>query len=454
MNKISIAFFLLVLTSSFAHSQELVPTETEALLECIVTDPDKIPEEDATVLVESTDKTFSQKGKSDIDGKFKLLVPEGKKYTIKVTKFGKDFFFSNIDIPAAEGASEFTQHLRIKLVKFYVRGYTLDNLYFDTNKWDIEKYTIKKTDVTSKETDRNIPKYAIEVWFKRKNDIDLDLFLQSFEQKTKDLAIKKFDLPKKDKNKNLLLEISIPDLHLAKLAWSKETGQDYDIDIASKLYNKTIDNLLSKSPLDRIEKIIFPVGNDFFQFDNENSQTTAGTYVDSDSRWQKMFIRGCELLVENITKLSQIAPVHVLIVPGNHDQLSSQYLGYYIQARFRNNKNIVIDNEPKTRKYFTFGENLLGFTHGKEEKHNDLPLIMATECKESWGKTKYKSIHLGHLHKESVREINGVKVRIIPSLCATDSWHSKKGYCGNIRAAEAFVYDRVNGLESIYYYNL
>lgn len=141
MNKAILSAFLLVYSCAL-FAQDLIPTETEALLECIVTDPDKIPEEGAVLIIESEDKTFSQKGISDIDGKFRLLAPEGKRYKIQVQKFGKDFFF-NVDLPMVDGASEFTQPLRIKLVKFYVRGYTLDHMYFDVNKWEIkpEDYT-------------------------------------------------------------------------------------------------------------------------------------------------------------------------------------------------------------------------------------------------------------------------------------------------------------------------
>jgi OOP family OmpA-OmpF porin len=138
MNKVILSILFLMVFSVTSFCQVLQPTETEALLECIITDPERIPEEGAIVIVETSDKSFTKEGTSDIDGKFKLLVPEGKKINITVKKFGKDFHFNNIELPLADGPSEFTQFLRIKLVKSYVRGYTLDHLYFDVNKWDIK----------------------------------------------------------------------------------------------------------------------------------------------------------------------------------------------------------------------------------------------------------------------------------------------------------------------------
>ena len=138
MNKVILSILFLMVFSVTSFCQVLQPTETEALLECIITDPERIPEEGAIVIVETSDKSFTKEGISDIDGKFKLLVPEGKKINITVKKFGKDFHFNNIELPLIDGPSELTQFLRIKLVKSYVRGYTLDHLYFDVNKWDIK----------------------------------------------------------------------------------------------------------------------------------------------------------------------------------------------------------------------------------------------------------------------------------------------------------------------------
>jgi OOP family OmpA-OmpF porin len=141
MNKVMITLLFLVSFSLEGFCQDLQPTETEAILECIVTDIEKIPEEGAIVTVESADKSFSKQGTTDIDGKFKLLAPEGQKYNINVKKFGKDFNFLNIDLPLVDGASEFVQTLKIQLIKSYVRGYMLDHLHFDVNKWDIKPDT-------------------------------------------------------------------------------------------------------------------------------------------------------------------------------------------------------------------------------------------------------------------------------------------------------------------------
>jgi hypothetical protein len=40
----------------------------------------------------------------------------------------------------------------------------------------------------------------------------------------------------------------------------------------------------------------------------------------------------------------------------------------------------------------------------------------------------------------------GVKIRVLPSLCAPDSWHSDEHYVANIPASQAFVWDFDEGM--------
>ncbi len=141
MNKIILSLLFFTVVSLNAFCQQLVPTETEALLECVVTDPQKIPEVGVKIFVESEDKSFTKEGISDIDGKFKLLVPEEKKYKIKVEKFGQ-FGIYNVEIGLYDGGAEITQPLILKTILSSIRTYTLNHLYFDVNKWDIKQEAI------------------------------------------------------------------------------------------------------------------------------------------------------------------------------------------------------------------------------------------------------------------------------------------------------------------------
>jgi hypothetical protein len=250
-----------------------------------------------------------------------------------------------------------------------------------------------------------------------------------------------------------LLELSVFDLHIGKLSWDKETGEDYDINIAVERYRTAIKSLLSRvRPMD-IDRILLPVGNDMINIDSKLGTTTAGTSQDGDSRFGKMFRTAKELLVDTISELSQIAPVDVIIVPGNHDELTMFTLGEVLDAWFHNDKSVTINNSPKLRKYYQYYECMLMFTHGNREKHTDLGMIAANEEKHMWANTSHREVHLGHYHKSKVMnylavdEYQGFKVRILPSLSGTDAWHFSKGY-NSQKAAKAFVWHRTDGLIS------
>jgi len=257
-----------------------------------------------------------------------------------------------------------------------------------------------------------------------------------------------------------MLEVNIFDLHFGKLCWNGETGEDYDTKIASKRFHQAIDDLITKSQHYKLKKILFPIGNDFFNSDNHRNTTTNLTPQDEDLRWMKTFRNGRKLMVEGIEKLMQVADVEVVIVQGNHDFERSYYLGDSLEAWFRNNKNVTINNEATPRKYVKFGLNLIGLTHGNNEKTSDLPLLMASEKKDLWSDTKFHEWHLGHLHHkkqfqfQSVAEQKGCTIRFMRSLSGTDAWHNLKGYVQNIQSAESFIWHKTEGLVCHQFFNL
>jgi hypothetical protein len=89
---------------------------------------------------------------------------------------------------------------------------------------------------------------------------------------------------------------------------------------------------------------------------------------------------------------------------------------------------------------------MLMWTHGDEGRRLDYPLLMATEQPEMFGETKYREAHTGDKHQTRVEEVHGVRVRILPSLAEVDEWHHRKTFTGSLLSAEAFVWNRDDGL--------
>ncbi len=261
-----------------------------------------------------------------------------------------------------------------------------------------------------------------------------------------------FQKPTKNSAADCCYVLNIHDLHLAKLAWSPETGgAPWDIHIADQTYRDTVDDLIAKAPVDRIEKVVVIVGSDMLQVDNDQSSTSAGTFVDSDSRLPKVFEIAAKMMVATIAKLAARFDVEAMVIPGNHDHVVSFFLGQYLSAWFREHPRVTVNASPKSRKYIPYGKTLIGFDHGDETPGKDLPLLAMRENQSTISQFRFTEILSGHLHSEQSDDYKGIVVRVAPALCSADKWHSDKGFLGAIRRAQGLLYQRENGLEAIFY---
>jgi hypothetical protein len=248
-----------------------------------------------------------------------------------------------------------------------------------------------------------------------------------------------------------LLTIDIADLHLGKLATLSETGEEYNVNIAMQRCEEAVLELLRKASGFNIKQVLFVIGNDVLHTDNVKRQTTNGTDQDTDGAWYDNYKLARELYVRIIEHLALKFEVHVVHNPSNHDYMSGYMLADSVFAWLHKHPNITWDITIKHRKYFKFGENLIGTSHGDGAKLDNLPLLMAEEAKEDWASTKYRQIFLHHLHHmkkfkfQTGSDFPGVTVEYLRSPSGTDSWHHKNGYQHAPKAIEGFIHSFFNG---------
>lgn len=387
-------------------------------------------------------------------------LPSPESYIITNTD-NKTYHF---DMPSGQGSVQFETQETIGSLEDIIRVCDID-----TDKFEVTSYNIKSYNAWIKNEQKEIENkqlFSVHASLKaKKTDTSLDKQKDIIIEEMKNHNPYKLHLPTDFKewlvseplSGECALEISIPDLHIGKLAWGKETGEDYDIQEAVSRYKKAIKTILERVPLKDVNKIILPVGNDMINVDSKFNLTTAGTPVSCDSRFGKMFQTTKNLLINTIEKLSAIAPVDVVVISGNHDTHSMFTLGEVLDAWFHDNPIVHIFNQPTQRKYYQYGNTALMFTHGNEEKHTELGMIFAAEQPQLWADTKYRFCQLGHFHKTkklnfvSVDEHQGFQVEIIPSLSGTDAWHNQKGY-HSLKGAKAYLYHKDQGRIAEYSY--
>lgn len=241
-----------------------------------------------------------------------------------------------------------------------------------------------------------------------------------------------------------LLVIDPADIHIGKLCSAFETGDAYNHKIAIDRVKSGVLGILQRAQGFGVDKILFVIGNDILHVDNAKHTTTSNTPQDTELMWYDAFLVARKLLIECIEMLITVAPVHVQYDPSNHDYISGFMLAQGIEAWFRNNKNITFNVSIAHRKYFTYGSNLIGTTHGDGAKEVNLPMLMAHESKD-WNSCKHRYYYIHHIHHKKSKDYMSVCVESLRSPSGTDSWHHRNGFEHSPKAVEGFIHHKKHG---------
>ena len=257
--------------------------------------------------------------------------------------------------------------------------------------------------------------------------------LQSFTPKFK--KIKRKEL--KDSH---LLVVDPADIHIGKLATAFETGEEYNSQIAVKRVIEGVKGIVRKANGFDIDKVLFIGGNDILHIDTPKRQTTSGTPQDTDGMWYENFLIAKQLYVDVIQMLLSVADVHFVFNPSNHDYTNGFFLADVIQTYFKDCKNITFDCSIAHRKYYAYGNNLIGSTHGDGAKQADLGSLMSIEAKDMWAGAEHRYFYTHHVHHKTAKDFINVTVESLRSPGGADSWHDRNGYKGAPKAVEGFIH--------------
>jgi predicted phosphodiesterase len=248
----------------------------------------------------------------------------------------------------------------------------------------------------------------------------------------------------------------VADTHFGKYCWAKSTGEaDYDLDIAAHLVADASRELLDIAARYYPARMTVAGLGDLFHYDSPAGTTTSGTPLERDGRLQKMIEVGTDSLIGVIDDAAAVAPADVVIVNGNHDETLTWSFHRLLVERYGESNHVTVDRLFTPRKYLSHGGNLLGFVHGHRAKKK-LPQLMAIEAAQAWARCPYREVHTGHLHHQAaewsrpIETLDGVLVRVAPSLGPADDYHAINGWLGQRRAMELFIYDEAGGLSAMH----
>lgn len=228
--------------------------------------------------------------------------------------------------------------------------------------------------------------------------------------------------------KDLLSVYAIGDANVGLLSWKNETGEDISLD--SMMEDLTVAMTLLVAKADKSSTALIVDVGDWFHSDNQTNRTNhSGNPLDVDGRYGKVLKAGMKLAVTLIDlALEKHEKVIWRSAIGNHNEHSAIMMMAFLDAWYRNEPRVKIEDSENMFFYMSWGKNLIGITHGHTVKAEKLGEIMAVDCEKQWSESEYRWWCTGHIHHQSVKEFPSCTVETFNTLIGKDAWHSASGY--------------------------
>lgn len=250
--------------------------------------------------------------------------------------------------------------------------------------------------------------------------------------------------PPESKLADLLAVYTLTDAHIGMLAWHREGGADWDLTIAENTIVGCFAETIRQMPA--TGQAIFNQLGDLLHYDGLSAVTpTSGHILDADGRFTKMVEVAVRVIRRVVAMLlAKHDRVHLVLAEGNHDLASSVWLRTMFKVLYEAEPRITVDDSALPYYAFEFGNVMQIFHHSHLKKNDQLPLLVAAQFPEMWGRTKHRYIHTGNLHHHWEKEYSGVTVIQHQTLAARDAYAARGGWIA-LRAMDAITYHKSYG---------
>jgi hypothetical protein len=335
----------------------------------------------------------------------------------------------------------------------------LEYLGYNPDEWEFMFLT---TSMWNQHTKEQTTKQLYAVKFKIKPitkvvslETALEIAKDVFKSNIQPLKVEK-SKKKSELDSDRLMFIPQIEAHLGKISEEIETGVNYNHEVVEERVRKVFEEAISLQEREQCDRCLVVVGGDFFNSES-NGQTSSGTQQQNDVRYKEMFNIGLKLYLEGLLALKEhFNNVDVKICAGNHARAMEHFLYIALSCYFANDDKIKFCEDYKDTQSYVFGNVGLFFNHGDPNQKRLVASIPA-EFYEDYGKTKFRYLFLGHLHKlEVINSENGITVHRVPAICENDNWHYQNRFgIGNIPQHEIMVFDKNYGMlnDNFIYFN-
>lgn len=190
------------------------------------------------------------------------------------------------------------------------------------------------------------------------------------------------------------------------------------------------------------ERVGIIVGSDWLDADRYDGATTRGTPQRSSLPPHEAARAAIWLLGERIKRWRAVAPVDLLVVPGNHDRHLTSFLQVWCETQYADAPDVRVISDRSGRVYVRHGACCIGVTHGDTAKPGTLPGLMMEEA--DLAGVRHRHWITGHLHRYEVAARTGASVTIAPSVASATPW-AEQNFGRGDRSSLVLCYHRDHG---------
>lgn len=226
------------------------------------------------------------------------------------------------------------------------------------------------------------------------------------------------------------------DSHFGMVSYLRETGHNFDLDIAEAEFRAAYQYLLDKSP--PAKRCVLNDLGDFTHYENFKAETERGGHkLDVDTRFPKMiqiYTRFWRSVIE--MALTKYETVDVIINQANHSRTNDIWAREYtnlfselIEARYGSSGRVNAINNESVFIGYLMGNTFVMTHHSDKCSGTKLVDVMFSDFRDEVRQAEHLYIDTGHVHhKFAVKERDLVLIQSWNNLAPNDKHHHDEGY--------------------------
>lgn len=269
-------------------------------------------------------------------------------------------------------------------------------------------------------------------WVKTDTDLDRLATLREEAAKAFFAEFPKIEIPELEtgrRDKTLIPWFNIGDAHLGMIAYFRECGHTFDLEIGARELLAAFKMLVDKAP--KTDRCVINDLGDFTHYENFKGETEAsGHRLDNDGRFPKMVKIVSVVWREMVSyALKKYRYVDVMINQGNHSRTNDIHFAELIEVAYGHTKRVnVVPNHGVFLPY-KMGDTFVVTHHSDKASGKQLAEAILTTYAETVKLCKFIYCDTGHIHHRYVaKEYALIQMESWNNLAPNDAHHHQAGW--------------------------